>query len=181
MEHKLPTIETARMLLRPVLPKDCYSVYELRSNLELMKYVPRPRCSSLLEARELITDGNNNQTKLNWSATLKGDDTCIGIMGFYRLYLEHFRAEVGYMMLASYHGRGLVTEALQALIAYGFDTLTLHTIEAVTDPDNFTSQHILLKAGFIKEAHFKENLFFDGRFLDSVHYTLHKNNWIAVG
>lgn len=182
MEKQLPIIETQRLILRPVLLQDRDSVFELRSNLELMKYIPRPRCSSLLEADELVLEminGNINQTKLNWSATLKGNDTCIGIMGFYRLCLEHFRAELGYMIHSSHQGKGLMTEALEALITYGFDALNLHTIEAITDPDNAPSQHLLLKVGFMKEAHFKENLFFEGRFLDSVHYTLHKSNWLV--
>lgn len=180
MTFVLRTIETKRMLLRPVLPKDNDSVFELRSNPTLMRYIPRPICKSKQQANELISemiDGNTSGAKINWSATLKGDDTCIGVMGFYRMYPEHYRAEIGYMLHQQFHGKGLMFEALLAMLQYGFVEMNLHTIEAVADPNNMVSQYLLVKTGFVKEAHFKENLYFEGRFLDSVHYTLHNDNW----
>lgn len=98
----------------------------------------------------------------------------MGVFGYYRLHPDYFRAELGYMLHPDYQGKGLMQEALQAIINFGFTELNLHTIEAVIDPANIASEKILQKLGFIKEAHFRENVFFDGRFLDSVHYTLFK-------
>jgi ribosomal-protein-alanine N-acetyltransferase len=63
-------------------------------------------------------------------------------------------------------------EALTAVINYGFTQLKLHSIEAVIDPNNTASENVLLRNGFIKEAHFRENFLHKGEFLDSVHYAL---------
>jgi ribosomal-protein-alanine N-acetyltransferase len=54
--------------------------------------------------------------------------------------------------------------------------MVLHSTEAIIDPKNKASERVLEKAGFIKEAHFKENEFFDGKFIDSVVYSKLKNS-----
>ena len=76
------------------------------------------------------------------------------------------------MLLPEYHGKGIVSEAVKEAVNYGFQVMKLHSIEAIIDPDNHASAKVLEKNGFIKEAHLKENEFFDGRFLDSVIYSI---------
>jgi ribosomal-protein-alanine N-acetyltransferase len=49
--------------------------------------------------------------------------------------------------------------------------MNLHSIEGIIDPDNLASAQVLLKNGFVKEAHIKENEFYQGRFLDTVIYS----------
>ena len=63
-------------------------------------------------------------------------------------------------------------EAMDAVLEYGFKEMKLHSIEANVDPGNQPSIKLLEKKGFIKEAHFKENMFFNGSFLDSAIYSL---------
>ena len=76
------------------------------------------------------------------------------------------------MLLPEYHGKGIVSEAVKEAVNYGFQVMKLHSIEAIIDPDNHASAKVLEKNGFIKEAHLKENEFFNGRFLDSVIYSI---------
>lgn len=176
---QLPDIRTQRLRLRMIEEKDLDTLYALRSNPELMQYIPRTLAQSKNEAAEFLTkmlEGIQNNTSYNWAVTLQGDDSAIGIMGYYRLYPENFRAELGYMLLPEYHSQGIMQEALLGMVKYGFEQMNLHTIEAVIDPRNIASRKVLEKTGFIKEAHFKENIFFDGKFLDSVHYTLFSNS-----
>lgn len=85
---------------------------------------------------------------------------------------EHYRAEIGYMLLPEYHRKGIASEAVKEVVKYGFDVMKLHSIEAVLDPENHGSAKVLEKNGFVKEAHFKENGFFEGRFLDTVIYSI---------
>jgi ribosomal-protein-alanine N-acetyltransferase len=65
-----------------------------------------------------------------------------------------------------------MTEAMDIVLDYGFNIMQLHSIEANVDPGNIASIKLLEKNGFVKEAHFKENLFFNGKFLDTVIYSL---------
>ena len=169
-----PILETERLILRRVLPSDVKEMFELRSNPETMKYIPRPLLTNHEEALahiQMMEDKIETNEGINWAITLKGDDKMLGVIGHYRIKPEHYRAEVGYMILPEYHGKGITTEAVQCVVAYGFNTMQLHSREGVIDPENDASQRVLQKCGFVKEAHFKENEFYDGKFIDAVVYS----------
>lgn len=170
-----PNLETERLYLRRVVKEDVNEIFALRSNKETMKYVPRPLVKTNEEAMEhiaLIDSKIENNEGINWAITLKSNPKLIGIIGHYRIKPEHFRAEIGYMLLPEYHGKGIITEAIKEASNYGFQTMKLHSIEAIIDPENFASERVLQKSGFVKEAHLKENEYYDGRFLDTVIYSI---------
>lgn len=174
-------IETERLLLRRVNESDADQVFKLRSDPETMKFIPRPLVTTKEEALEhirMIEDKIVNAEGINWAITLKGDSKLLGIIGHYRIKPEHYRAEIGYMLDPDYHGKGLITEAVKSVVTYGFDQMKLHSIEAIIDPGNVGSAVVLEKNGFVREAHLKENEFYDGRFLDTVIYSLLKRNFI---
>ena len=168
-------LETERLLLRRVDNNDYKEVLALRSNPETMKYIPRPLLKNEEEAFARIAMIENkiiNKEGINWAITIKDDPRLIGIIGHYRIQLENYRAEIGYMILPEFNGQGIVTEAVKEVVKYGFDIMKLHSIEAVIDPDNIASAKVLEKNGFVKEAHFKENEFHEGHFYDSVIYSI---------
>lgn len=170
-----PIIETERLLLRRITNDDVNEVFELRSNPETMKYIPRPLVKTTEDALEhiaMIEDKIITNIGINWGITLKGNSKLLGIIGYYRMQPENYRAEIGYILLPEFHGKGIIPEAVNKLIRYGFDDLKLHSIEAVIDPENLASEKVLQKCGFVKEAHFKESEFYNGRFLDKVIYSL---------
>ena len=175
-----PNLETKRLLLRRVDKNDVNEIFALRSNPETMKYVPRPLAKTTEEALEhiaIIDAKIDSNEGINWAITIKGNPKFIGIIGHYRIKPEHFRAEIGYMLLPEFHGQGIITEAIAKVVDYGFNTMQLHSIEAIIDPDNIASATVLEKNNFVKEAHLKENEFYDGRFLDTVIYSLIKRNF----
>jgi ribosomal-protein-alanine N-acetyltransferase len=170
-----PILETKRLILRRVLPSDVKEMFELRSNPETMKYIPRPLLTNYDEALahiQMMEDKIETNEGINWAITLKGEDKMLGVIGHYRIKPEHYRAEVGYMILPEYHGKGITTEAVQCVVDYGFNTMQLHSIEGVIDPENGASEKVLQKCGFVKEAHFKENEYFGGKFIDAVVYSI---------
>jgi [ribosomal protein S5]-alanine N-acetyltransferase len=170
-----PIIKTERLLLRQVKIDDSETILALRSNDEVMKYIPRPYLKNKDEALELIAlldEKIDNGTGINWGITyFEEPEKIIGLIGFYRMKPEHYRAEVGYMLFPEYNGKGIVSEALQKVIEYGCNEMKLHSIEAIIDPKNIGSEKVLLKNGFVKEAHFIENEFYNGQFLDTVIYS----------
>jgi ribosomal-protein-alanine N-acetyltransferase len=174
-----PNLETHRLKLRRLKITDVNEILALRSNPEIMKYIPRPLITTKEEALEFIStmDANINANSLiNWAITTKENDLLIGMIGFYRMKPENYRAEVGYLLSAEFQRKGIITESLERVIQFGFVEMGLHSIEAVIDPDNFASEKVLLKTNFIKEGHFKEHQFFDGKFFDSVFYSLLNKN-----
>ncbi|OOV25855.1 alanine acetyltransferase [Flavobacterium sp. LM5] len=170
-----PNLETERLILRRVSTDDINEIFALRSNPETMKYIPRPLVTNEEEALahfKMIDDKIETNEGINWAITLKGNNTMIGLIGHYRIKPEHYRAEVGYMILPEYHGKGITTEAVQCVVDYGFTRMKLHSIEGVIDPENGASEKVLQKCGFVKEAHFKENEYFGGKFIDAVVYSI---------
>lgn len=170
-----PNLATDRLIFRRVHAGDIDAIFALRSNPETMKYIPRPLVKTEEEALAHIAmiDGKIDSNEgINWAITLKNDDKLIGIIGHYMIKPEHYRAEIGYMLLPEYHGNGIASEAVKEVVKFGFDVMQLHSIEAVLDPENYGSVKVLENNGFIKEAHFKENAFFEGRFLDTVIYSI---------
>jgi len=107
-----------------------------------------------------------------WGIVPLGAERLAGLIGFRRFYREHYRGEVGYGIHPGYQGQGLMHEAIGAVIGYGFTQIGLHSIEANVDKDNLPSIRLLERNNFVKEAHFRENYFFEGRFIDSVIYSL---------
>ncbi|RTZ10517.1 N-acetyltransferase [Flavobacterium sp. GSP27] len=170
-----PDLETERLLLRRVNTNDIKEIFALRSNPETMKYIPRPLVKTNEDALEhiaMIDTKIEANEGINWAITLKNNPKLIGVIGHYRIKPEHYRAEIGYMLLPEYHGKGIVSEAVKEAVNYGFQIMKLHSIEAMIDPDNDASAKVLEKNGFVREGHLKENEFFDGRFFDTLIYSL---------
>lgn len=168
-------LESERLLLRRLTNDDVKEVFELRSNPETMKFIPRPLLTNYDEALahiKMINDKIDSNEGINWAITVKGNDKLLGIAGHYRIQWEHFRSEIGYMLLPECQGKGIATEMIGLLVNYGFDEMKMHSLEAVIEPGNDASARVLEKNGFVKEAHFIENEYFDGRFIDSVVYSL---------
>lgn len=170
-----PNLETERLYLRRVAKEDVNEIFALRSNKETMQYIPRPLVKTEEDAMAhiaMMDEKIDNNEGINWAITLKNDSKLIGLIGHYRIKPEHFRAEIGYMLLPEFHGKGIIVEAIKETVKYGFEIMKLHSIEAVIDPKNLASEKVLQKSGFVKEAHFKENEYYEGRFLDSVIYSI---------
>lgn len=179
--NPFPEIETKRLFLRRLILEDAPEVLALRGNPITMQYVPRPLCKDIEQAVahiNLINENIDKNTGINWGVTIKENSKMIGIMGHYKISCENFRSEIGYMILPEYNGLGYTTEAVNAILNYGFNTLKLHSIEAIIDPNNIASERVLQKNGFVKEAHLIENEFYEGKFLDTVIYSLLKRNFI---
>ncbi|WP_338645158.1 GNAT family N-acetyltransferase [Flavobacterium sp. KS-LB2] len=170
-----PNLETERLLLRRVDSNDINEIFALRSNPETMKYIPRPLVKTDEDALEhiaMIDSKIDSDEGINWAITLKDNPKLIGIIGHYRIKPEHYRAEIGYMLLPEYQGKGIISEAVKEAVKYGFNVMNLHSIEAIIAPDNYGSAKVLEKNGFVKEAHLRENEFYEGRFLDTVIYSI---------
>jgi [ribosomal protein S5]-alanine N-acetyltransferase len=169
-----PTLTTARLLLREPQPSDADALFVLRSNPALMRYIPRPLARVPADAAAVLTmvrDGQLRAERINWAITRLGDPQLIGMIGYVNLYAADHRAEIGYILGADFHGQGLMDEALAATVAYGFEVMNLHSIEAIIRPENTASRKLVERNGFILEGLFKEDCFFDGQYLDSAIYS----------
>lgn len=173
--NPFPELSTERLLLREISSADVQEVFQLRSNKNVMQFIDRPLAQSMDDAMTLIkkiADGHEKNENITWAITLQNLPKLIGTIGFWRIDKENYRAEIGYLLHPEEQGKGLMQEAITAVLKYGFATMKLHSVEANVNPANNASIKLLEKNNFTKEAHFKENYFYDGRFLDSAIYSL---------
>ncbi len=170
-----PVITTDRLVLRQMKHDDKDDMFIMRSDPEMMQYIPRPVAKTtddIVALIDVINQGTTNNETINWVITLKGIDKVIGTIGFVRMKKEHYRGEIGYMLAKDQQKKGIMQEAIASVISYGFKTMKLHSIEAIVDPANTASARILEKNNFIKEGSLRENEFYNGRFLSSDIYSL---------
>ena len=170
-----PILKSERLLLRKITMEDAEDFFVLRSDVNAMKYIDRPKPGSIQDIYELvakISAGIQKNESIGWAITLKDKPGMVGSMGFHLIEQENYRAEIGYMLHPSCWNKGYMSEAIKIAIEYGFNEMKLHSIEAKINPENTASARLLKKNQFTKEAYYRENYFFNGKFLDTEIYSL---------
>jgi ribosomal-protein-alanine N-acetyltransferase len=102
----------------------------------------------------------------------------IGTCGFHNWFPEHRRAEIGYAMTSeTQKGKGLMREALDAVLAHGFHEMNLNRVEAFIGPGNLPSLKLAQGAGFRQEGHLRQHYFHNGALQDSLVFGLLKADY----
>lgn len=175
--NPFPILETKRLVLRNLRMKDKQEVFQIRSNPTTMQYIPRPLAKTVDDAVsiiEMITGFTSRNERINWAITEKESDKLIGIIGYVDIKPESSRAEVGYVLHYDHTQKGIMYEALQAVLQYGFNSMGLHSVEAIIRPENTGSIKLIEKAGFVREGYFKDYIFHNGKFCDETVYSMIK-------
>lgn len=179
MTPSIITLETSRLLLKEVTPEYYKYLFDNLSDDELKEEL----CYS-------DADLNKAKARLPLGMTYyhitfkyfllqdKQNQKTIGTCGFYRWYPEHDRAEFGYVMSDErYRKQGLMKEAADRLIRYGFEDMNIHRIEAFASPENTASVKILEGLGMKYEGLMREHFFINGKHEDSACYAILKHEY----
>lgn len=170
-----PTLTTNRLVLRQITIEDAPELFFMRTDERVMKYIERPRPKNIEDTITFIntiSDLRNKNEIITWGIALKNEPKLIGTVVYLNFKKENYRTEFGYALHPDYWRKGIMDEVAKAVLDYGFNTLKLHSIEANINPENIASQKLLEKNGFVREAYFKENFFWQGKFLDTAIYSL---------
>ncbi len=170
-----PQLFSQRLKLRQVMTEDVNEMFFLRSNERVLEFLDRTPAKSIEEAQQFIKELNDLEDKheaVTWAITLKENANLIGTIGYWRILKEHYRAEIGYVLHPDFQGKGIMHEALSVVLNYGFKTMNIHSVEANINPNNKPSINLLKKNNFKQEGYFKENYYFNGKFIDSAIYSL---------
>ncbi|MEI9912504.1 MAG: GNAT family N-acetyltransferase [Bacteroidota bacterium] len=150
-----PVLTTERLVLRQLTAEDEKEIFALRTDDAVNKYLDRLKARSVEEARKFIQKINkniSNNVAVFWGIAYKDEDVLIGTACYWNIIKENDRAEIGYELLPEHQGKGIMQEAIAAIIDYGFDTMKLHVIEAVAQKDNQRSLHLLQKFNFTRDT-----------------------------
>jgi len=114
---------------------------------------------------------------LIWGIQFKNHRSLIGYLGYHTIVPEHFRAEVCYLLLPEFWNLGITKEAMRCITSFAFSELNLHRLESVIMKGNNSSVQIALHAGYRKEAHLRQHIFFEGRFYDYLVYAMIRKDY----
>lgn len=176
---QFPNLESERLLFRAVEHKDVNDLFFIRSNDLLMKWMDSKKHQSIEDSKNWIVSvlqDFENKEAITWAIIEKESNEMIGYVSFWRMMKAHCRAEIGYALKPQFWRKGLMHETLNCIIPFAFNKLKLHSIEANVNPKNKSSKQLLLNYGFRQEAYFRENYLFEGKFVDSVIYSLLKSD-----
>jgi ribosomal-protein-alanine N-acetyltransferase len=151
-------IETERLIIREHLPSDWTDLYEYLSLPETYIFEPGEPIS-IDQAKQLSIEKSKERSFL--PVILKSIQKMIGHLYFNQIDPKEFLTwEIGYIFNPKFHNHGFATEAVKAIIQYGFEQLHAHKIVAHCNPKNIPSYRVLEKAGMLREGYFKEKAFF---------------------
>ena len=176
-----PELKTQRLLLRRLEKTDANEMFFLRSNENVLRYLGKEPSKTIAEAEEFISKINkavDENESILWGITFLSDPSVvIGTICLWNFQKENYRCEIGYLLHPDHWRKGIMKEAIKAVVDYGFQVLGLHSIEAMLSPENIASSSVLESTGFVKEGHLKESFYFNGKFTDTAIYSrLKKTN-----
>jgi ribosomal-protein-alanine N-acetyltransferase len=170
-----PELETERLILRRMGKDDAPEMFFFRSDSSVMKYIGREPAKTMKDAEgfiEKIETGINDNSAIMWGITLKENSKkMIGTICFWNIQKENYRAEIGFLLHPEHWRKGIMKEAINLVLDYGFNKMNLHSIEGRIHPDNIASSSVLESTGFKKEGFLKEDFYFRGEFLDTIIYS----------
>jgi len=176
------TLETGRLVLRPLREDDAAALFAMFSDPRVVRYTSTPPWESIDVAHQRIADDRRELAAgehLRLGVVLRDGGPIVGTCSVYQLHEESRRAELGYALAVHAQGRGLMHEALTAVLDWAFGPLELHRVEADADPRNAPSVRTLERLGFAREGLLRERWIVAGEVQDSVMYGLLAREWQA--
>ena len=176
----MPDLTTPRLRLRKLTMRDAEDIYRYSRDIEVARYV-------LWDAHRNIGDSRaylrymlrlyRGREPASWGIEWKQTGKVIGTIGFMWIQSDNSAAEVGYSLSRDFWNRGVMTEALKAVIAHGFSGMHLNRIEAQHETGNPASGAVMRKCGMTHEGTLRQRLYNKGRYVDVELYAILKKEW----
>ncbi len=176
----LPSLETERLILRPLRLDDAQDMFEYAKDDDIAAsglWLPQKTLKENIDDLQETLNAYETGTALDWAVEHRADHKMIGRINFGAHNVRDARAEIGYAYNRLYWSNGYATEAAQAILQFGFDTLKLHRISASVLPDNFGSIRVLEKLGFQQEGVRRQAHAINGTYKDLLSYSILAPEW----
>lgn len=159
MATPFPILTTRRLNLREIKLSDADRVHYLRSDKEINKFIKRSELqtyeTAVAHIKKTSAQLKKNQS-IVWGITLQNSTELIGSICLWNFSEYKKTAEVGYDLNPKFQGKGMMSEALKAVLNYGFTHRGFKTIFAYTDYRNIPSKKLLKLHGFIPSSNLKD-------------------------
>jgi RimJ/RimL family protein N-acetyltransferase len=165
--------ETQRLIARRFDPRDLADDVAMRSDPDVARYQNWTTYTEADARQRLESLAHGNPGDPGWFQFVLEERTTsrfIGDCGLRIIETDGRLAQIGYTIAKPHWNHGFATEAVVALTEYAFGNFLIHRITASVDPRNVASCRVLEKAGYAKEAHFRQSEWFKGEWADDAIY-----------
>jgi len=149
--------ETARLILREYTIQDLHAVHAYASDPTVVKYMLWGP-NSVKDTQDFIALAMSEGTEMPrsvYNLAIEHQQTQ-SLLGGISMHIQNQEAEIGWILNQKAWGQGYATEAAQAMIAFGFDSLTLGRIIANCDFENSRSYQVMVRCGMTQCAYQNE-------------------------
>ena len=178
---KIPLIETERLNLRELTLEDVNDVFEYASISEVSTFLPWYPHKSKQDSIDFINFAKDQFAKnisIIWGIELKEDSKLIGTVDIRNTQPINNCGEIGYVLSNKYWNKGIMTEAVKAIINYGFNEMKLNRIEALCEAENISSLRVMEKAGMQFEGFLREKVYIKNQYRSMKIYSILKSDYI---
>lgn len=182
MELSFVVLETPRLILKGISPELMNTIFNEMDKAAIQQLLGHRTEQEYEEelAKHLKGYASYNRRFLLFLLMEKESKKIIGRCGLHNMNLEDKRAEIGYIMREeSFKSKGFMSEAVDRIIAYGFEEIKLNRIEAMVGINNVPSQKILHRFNFTLEGQLRQHKKMEGYFTDSKVFSLLAEEYLS--
>ncbi len=178
MSTGIPTIETPRLILRPLHPDDAADIFSYATNPVVLRFTTAFTPSTLVETREYVKKLLDKPPgSFTLAMVLKENQRVVGVFEFF-IKNNSFRASIDYSMAEELWNRGFMTEAAKNVIDWGFQSYPeLKEISAAIMPENTGSIRVMEKCGLDYTRRKLEKWAKNDAAVELVVYTITREKW----
>lgn len=176
-----PVLSTQRLWLREIVESDTPALFAIHGNPEVMRWYGSDPLADEAAARRLVATFAGWRKLVNpgtrWGLELKDRPGLIGSCGLFSWNRQWRKCTVGYELASAATGQGLMHEALNTILGWGFAHMAVNRIDAQIHPDNLRSIKLACAMGFVEEGRLREIAYWGGQHHDMLQYSLLRREW----
>lgn len=177
-----PELLTPRLKLRKLTLADAFDVYAYARDPEVAAFTSWQPHADVADAEAYIRYELGRyaaRQAATWAIADRHTGRVLGCVGYVQEVAAHKKAEIGYVLAREAWGQGLMTEAVEAVLAHAFGALGLHRVEAYCKVENLASARVMAKAGMREEGVLRGYVWKDGRPRDVRMHAILAPEWRA--
>ncbi|QIK55792.1 GNAT family N-acetyltransferase [Dysgonomonas sp. HDW5B] len=175
------SIESENLILRQFSyndNKDMLDYWVSDPNIQSM--YSEPIYTTEEEVKELLDKyitSYSQDSYYRWAIIEKSTQICIGQIAFFLVDSKNHFGEIEYCIGSKFHRKGYASEAVKAILKYGFEKINFHKIQVCHKENNIASQGVIKKAGFKYEGTLRDYFYMDDKYVSRLYYSLLKSEW----
>ena len=178
-------IETERLLLRRFTQEDAAAVWANWAGDEAVQSRYRePVYATLEEAQGLLAKYiawyDESEAYYRWAVIEKKSGECIGQAAYFHIDSKNHCGEIEYCIGQAFQRKGYCTEAVRAIMGFGFEKVNMHKVQITHMAGNGASRGVILKCGLAYEGTLRDYFRDDGAYTDRLYYSMLEGDWITL-